>query len=336
MRSAIKAAVRFALHELHGISVPRSRNTQPRILVYHDFPDTSEARHSLEQQCAYIRRHYDPVTMDEMVDGLKSGHLAPRSVAITVDDGYRDFLDVAYPVFRAHNLPVTVYLISDFLDGKWMWWDRIAYSIKTTEKKRITFLANGVRYDYDTRTVQPMAEIVEPVKQLPDSQRREFVERIQQEAQVDLPPSTLAMNWDEVRHLMAGGVSFGAHTRSHPILSRVESALDLELEVSASCKRVEEETGASVLHFCYPNGMEEDVDSQVADVVRQSGLSSAVTSIGGFNTPHSDLFALRRTGVDVPMSQPYFCELLAGLHDPPDTREPVRLKESQKRSAAGN
>jgi peptidoglycan/xylan/chitin deacetylase (PgdA/CDA1 family) len=305
-------------------------------LVYHDFPETSEARQSLELQCAYVRQHYNPVTMDEMVDGLKSGHLAPRSVAITIDDGYRDFLEVAGPVFRAHNLPVTLYLISDLLDGKWMWWDRIVYSIKATAKTRISFLANGIRYDFDTRSVDPMAEIVERIKQFPDTQRRAFVDKLQEEAQVNLPASNLALSWNEARQLMAGGVLFGAHTKSHPILSRVESTRDLEFEVSVSCKRVEEETGAAVRHFCYPNGMEDDIDSHVADVVRNAGLSSAVTSLGGFNTSDADLFALRRTGVDVPMSQAYFCELLAGLHDPPDTREPVRLKERQKRSAAGN
>src|SRR5579871_2081471 len=149
---AIKTLARFALHQLglvHAVSWTHRHSFQ--ILTYHRFTDvkTVDPVQVLTRQCAYIRKHFRPVSMSQVERALHGGDpLPPKALAITVDDGYRDFLTVAAPIFRAHELPVTVYLISGFIDGQlWPWWDRLAYTLQATRKPYLEegFLPNRTR-----------------------------------------------------------------------------------------------------------------------------------------------------------------------------------------------
>lgn len=54
---------------------------------------------------------------------LKSPVPARPFAAFTLDDGYRDNRYYAYPVFKRHGVPFTIYVSSDYADGKGdLWW----------------------------------------------------------------------------------------------------------------------------------------------------------------------------------------------------------------------
>src|ERR1035437_4452027 len=88
LRSAAKAAFRLG----GGIRVARWWNRHSlRILMYHRFA----SRASLEHQCAHIRHYYTPVTLDQAAQAFAEGKSLPaNALAVTVDDGYRDFFEV--------------------------------------------------------------------------------------------------------------------------------------------------------------------------------------------------------------------------------------------------
>ena len=91
-----------------------------RILAYHRFPAD---RSGLIAQCQHIRRNYHPVSMRQVAESFRAGPPLPGgALAITVDDGYRDFLLNGQPIFSAYEIPVTVFLVTDFVDGRcWPW-----------------------------------------------------------------------------------------------------------------------------------------------------------------------------------------------------------------------
>jgi peptidoglycan/xylan/chitin deacetylase (PgdA/CDA1 family) len=62
------------------------------------------------------------------------------------------------------------------------------------------------------------------------------------------------MDWPQIRELAAQGISFGAHTRSHCVLTGV-SAAQAEEEILSSRRDIEERANTPVTHFCYPYGM---------------------------------------------------------------------------------
>ena len=79
--------------------------------------------------------------MKQVAAALHGGEpLPPKAVAITVDDGYRDFLLRAYPVFHEFEIPATVFLVSDFIDGTGMlWWDRLGLRLPQHYPRRHLF-----------------------------------------------------------------------------------------------------------------------------------------------------------------------------------------------------
>src|SRR4030095_6357518 len=140
---SLKTLARQSVHSLGGMQAFRLLNRNGvRILMYHRFGPQTDA---LAWQCEYIVKHYRPLSLDSYAELQKSGQPIPQnSLAITVDDGYRDFLLYAYPVFRKFEIPCTVYLVSDFLDGKlWLWWNQLEYAFRNSRRDSLTFELDG-------------------------------------------------------------------------------------------------------------------------------------------------------------------------------------------------
>jgi peptidoglycan/xylan/chitin deacetylase (PgdA/CDA1 family) len=318
----LKKTAKFMLHDLGGIhGFRRAYAKGIRILMYHRFtPDTSE----LERQCELLRRYYNPVSLAAISEYLINGQQLPQNaVAITVDDGYRDFLTFAHPVFQKYELVPTVFLVTDFLDGKaWQWWDTIRFTLSHTPRPEVSVDLNGgssFKASLGNKDERELARrtLTERLKLLPNSERLQICKFLPRLMEVDLPalpPEEFApLKWSEVRHLEALGVEFGAHTKTHPILSRLSDLEELREEISGSKQRLDEELNSPSIHFCYPNGRMIDLDEATLNVVKESGFRTAVTTERGMNFGHPDPFLLRRLAVDPSDSRPYFHELLSGV-----------------------
>ena len=104
------------------------------------------------------------------------------------------------------------------------------------------------------------------------------------------------LDWDQVRAMLPHDITFGAHTLSHPILSRL-SPEAIEAEVLGSKRVIERETGVPVTLFAYPNGQPGDYNEDCKAILRKSGFSCSVSTSAGVNTSATDRFALHRRHV---------------------------------------
>jgi peptidoglycan/xylan/chitin deacetylase (PgdA/CDA1 family) len=69
--------------------------------------------------------------LDEVPARLSSSR-SERFVVFTFDDGYRDNLTVALPVFRAHRVPFCVYVTIGMIDRTFdYWWGALARLIES-------------------------------------------------------------------------------------------------------------------------------------------------------------------------------------------------------------
>jgi len=105
------------------------------ILIYHHFgdnryPTTNVEMTAFAQQMAYLAEHgYKVLPLAEVVALLRQGRpLPPRSVVITMDDGYRTIYSKAWPLLRKHNFPFTVFLYVEGLErgySNYLTWEQV-------------------------------------------------------------------------------------------------------------------------------------------------------------------------------------------------------------------
>lgn len=93
---------------------------QVNSFIYHRFdedryPSTNISSTIFKQQLDYIKENdITVVALPEIVDRLRSGEALPeRAIALSVDDAYRSFYDVAMPLLREYQFPVTLFVNTD-------------------------------------------------------------------------------------------------------------------------------------------------------------------------------------------------------------------------------
>lgn len=106
-------------------------------------------------------------------------------------------------------------------------------------------------------------------------------------------PTPPLMDWSRLREIAARGVEIGSHAYHHVRLAGLDAAT-LAHEVTDSKRRIEDELGQAVPHFCYPYGSH---DLATMEAAAAAGYQSAVTCQRGAATPAFDPLALPRKGV---------------------------------------
>lgn len=94
------------------------------------------------------------------------------------------------------------------------------------------------------------------------------------------------MTWDHVRTHEGRGMTFGPHSVSHPILSRMQPERAVR-EITESWRRLRAEARNPVPIFCYPNGADADFGDREVATARKLGFLGALSSEGGFADPVS-------------------------------------------------
>jgi len=176
---------------------------------------------------ARLRREgYRLAGLAEMLQLVREpGGRSERVVAFTVDDGYADFALAGADAFLAFDCPVTVFVVTGFVDGGlWLWWDQIEHVCLTTAKPELhVAVAGGVEWldlRESGRRRSEAQRLVERLKAVPEEEKGAVISRLAAAAEVELParapPRYRGLTWDEVRALESRGVRFGPHTVSHP------------------------------------------------------------------------------------------------------------------------
>jgi peptidoglycan/xylan/chitin deacetylase (PgdA/CDA1 family)/glycosyltransferase involved in cell wall biosynthesis len=100
-------------------------------------------------------------------------------------------------------------------------------------------------------------------------------------------------DWPDLQAVNAGGVELGAHSRTHPMLPRIERDA-LASEVEGPARDLADQGLPRPRLFAYPHG---EHDAQVREAVRAAGYESAFTVEPGAVRRGADRFALARVEV---------------------------------------
>lgn len=297
---------------------------QIRILMYHRFSYNFRkgfvSVKELEKQLKYLKQRFTLVSLDAIASiYIKREKISEDLVAITVDDGYLDFYDVAYPVFLKHKIPVTVFLCTDFIDRKrWMWADKIKYLItQDNEDNVMSFIKDEIGEKLKKDCVEKETQIEEFFEVLYKMRTEAInilVEKVSRKIGVQIPSSIpkeySPMDWHQIREMVDNGIEIGAHGCSHSILTNL-SYNEAYNEVRTSKEIIEDKISYNVNLFCYPNG---NTNRIVKNIVSNAGFKCAVITQYGFNDINSDRYALTRIGVgNLPFV--YYVKSLSGFEE---------------------
>ncbi|GEM_PF-421599 len=296
------------------------------ILMYHHVKENDEqdvqgvTRNRLNEQIDYLKKHFYICPLDEIVSAHQRKQQSPRNaIALTFDDGFEDFYTQAYPVLRKHKLPAIVYLVSHAVEHQVpIWTERIESIIKLSKNKVFELHLSGKRRNFSVQTEdereEALTQIKSHLKMISDSERQQAMAQLDGAHTLpegDASGNSRMLNWDQVREMKSHGIMFGAHTMTHPILTRL-SEQDAMREICGSKEHIEKRLGEPVLDFCYPNGETSDFNERIKQIVKDAGFRSATTSIWGRNGRDQDPYALKRIYVtDEPL--PFFMARICGV-----------------------
>lgn len=255
-------------------------------------------------QMRYLKRHFEVIRLSEINERLGSVGMGRPVAVITFDDGYQNNYDVAFPVLIEEQLPATIFLTTGFIgtDGT-IWPCLLHHAISNTSKA--FFAWNGAEYNIETPEDKALAlmDIKGKLKKMPYSQMISEVRKIilnldgnpDEGIGKGSPYSMLSI--EAIRSMAGSGlIEFGAHTHTHPILSRM-SSVEQEEEIERSINAVSEITGSMCRLFAYPNGGVGDYDSETVRMLQSCGITTAVTTIEGHNDSKTSLMELKRYGI---------------------------------------
>jgi peptidoglycan/xylan/chitin deacetylase (PgdA/CDA1 family) len=116
------------------------------------------------------------------------------------------------------------------------------------------------------------------------------------------------LSWGEIQEMHQMGITFGAHTLTHPDLTRL-SAERIETEVGVSKAVIEDTLGAPVACFAYPYGR---FDSRVREIVRKYFACACSDKLAQVTT-RSDPYSLERVDAYYLSTHRLFATMLTEL-----------------------
>ncbi len=248
---------------------------------------------------------FDIIPLDDVGVRLQNADGARPFACFTLDDGYRDNREYAYPVFRRHNAPFTIYVPTDFADGRGdFWWLTFEKVLRAAPQITLAMRGETRHFRLATAAEKDVAhhEIYWWLRELPEAQARAVVDELAAFYGINARRvhADLVMSWDELRELSADPlVTIGAHTRGHFALSKLSEA-DARAEMAESIARIEAELGRPCRHFSYPYGCELAAGEREFRIAEELGIETAVTTQKGLLYPEHahELTALPRLSLN--------------------------------------
>ena len=263
----------------------------------HEWLMTPVSPQSFERQVRYLQRNFEIMPLETLVSCLRDQTLPKNSAAITLDDGYKDNYTYAYPILQKYRVPATIFLITGHIgSAELFWWDKVQYVFRHTRVSRLELDSTVNHLSSTQRHQRTGSHFTTELTNMSHQKKILLLDKMISSAGVAIPTDLakqVILSAEDIKEMASKGIDFGAHTVTHPNLTR-ESEQEARHEIVRSKKHVEEFAGKECTLFAYPLGA---FNGQVERIVAQSGYVAAVTSKPGWITASTDPYQLGRIGV---------------------------------------
>jgi peptidoglycan/xylan/chitin deacetylase (PgdA/CDA1 family) len=253
----------------------------------------------------YVKRHCEVLDLSGGDPGWKGDSFKPRC-AVTFDDGWIDNAGTAFRIAQKYGVPITIFICPGLVGLKNPFWpEHVIGLLRQSEQfdrkgappDFLGLTAIGRRWKQLSGLFEDRLEtLVEYLKELaPEERRRQVAEFERHFDSVGIGKTTVdaTLAWDDVHRLRSAGVTFGLHSQTHQILTRI-SAAEVQEELEGSKQRLETALGGECNLFAYPNG---GWSGEVRRQVQAAGYAAAFTTQAVPWTAESDPFLIPRVNM---------------------------------------
>lgn len=216
----------------------------------------------------------------------------PDGVVLTFDDGFRDHYDVVYPelaerglwgVFYVPTKPIVDHEILDVHKVHILLGELETARLLSMLRERVSEEMVPHRKRADFRTTYEHHDDTDNVKiikrtlnfYLMEKYRSSVLDQILEAASLDPRWDDFYATAEEFREMHRNGMVIGAHTVSHPVLSKLDRGEQLA-EISGSLEHLTRRLGdLKAKTFCYPYGLPSSYDDRTIEIVRELGFDWA-------------------------------------------------------------
>ena len=284
----------------------------------------------LQQQLQLLKKHYTLISPEHLLAWRKGEReLPPRAALLTCDDGLLNCLTDMLPVLQHEEVNCLFFVTGDSAQPSSgvLWYEEMLLIFLKTRMKRVDISLQEVSAKSDLGDREQRRsfwwQLVKRLSKCSSEVREHFLHDVRAQLEVDLRPDLNAsrpfcrrfrmMNIGELKQLASAGMTIGAHTLSHPVLSQApaESAYQ---EIVQSRLKLESALGVPVWAFAYPFGDPQSVTTEVLEMPRTAGFSAAFLNTGGGLGASLPKFALPRVHVTGDMNLGEFEAHVSGFY----------------------
>ena len=262
------------------------------------------------EQLEILSRFTRPISLPALMTGLQTNSLPERAVILTFDDGYADILYQAKPLLERFQIPATIFVVTGFM-GRQFWWDQLERYLlsSVTLPNKLSLSINGDIFEWtledatdhklNNSEANPrrllLTSLYQRLLPLPSDERQKVMGNLRlwagekeapngnQACRVMTPAELIELNAAEL-------VSIGAHTVTHPVLSKLPIMVQRS-EIQQSKVYLEELLRQPVTYFSYPNGSS---STETRRIVQEAGFGAACASFNDITWAGSNYFHLPR------------------------------------------
>jgi len=283
------------------------------------------------KQLQFLKAHYRVIHPEMFRAYIEQGEpLPPRAVLVTCDDGLLNTLTDMLPILQTEDVTCLFFATAASCknDPSMLWYEELYHSMLT---KPLNGLAAQLPPDPGAQSSPTESfqgqwwNIVKRASQLDATTRADWMDRVRAQStstQITMPISpqiaSCEKRWrllqlPELKQLSQAGMTIGAHTRTHPILSLCSDE-EARREIQESKLEIERALERPVWAFAYPFGNPATMGEREFRLAREAGFSCAFLNVEHSAAESGDPFAIPRTHVTANMTLPEFAAHLSGFH----------------------
>jgi peptidoglycan/xylan/chitin deacetylase (PgdA/CDA1 family) len=242
----------------------------------------------LDQSIQFFKdRGYEILSLDEMFTAVSKKTLNQKFVVFTFDDGYVDNYEIALPVFRKHNVPISIYITTGLINRTIPLWhfilDEIVYSLESIE-----FQHDGKQYNLDLRSKgqkkSGYLQLASIVNNVAIERQKELLDLLFSKYGYDFVAYSEkhVLSWKTLATMSTDPlVTIGSHSVNHYEFARLNEN-EVRREMLDSKYELEDKLRKNVDHFAYPFGCSPAINRREIEIARQCSFKTCTTTRPGF------------------------------------------------------